>query len=130
MVSIFYELCKCGLILIVFFIVTAASFTATSSYQTVDNSNSYISNVIPDSTGDTQGFNYQYSNQFYNQYNNQYNNQYHNQYNNQYQYQYQQPETYYQPETTSFRPLLSIFKTASNLFNKPKPQVRIGTVFI
>lgn len=106
-----------------FFIVTAASFTSTTSYQSVDNANNYISNVIPDSTGDTQqGFNYQYSNQ--------YSNQFYNQYNNQYQYQYQQPETYYQPETTSFRPLLSIFKSASNLFNKPKPQVRIGTVYL
>ncbi|XP_030025578.2 venom allergen 5 [Manduca sexta] len=92
----------------------AASFT-TSSYQ--ENTNNYISNVIPDSTGDTQGFNYQYSNQFYNQFN------------NQYQYQYQQPTTFYQ-ETSTFRPLLSIFKTASNLFTKPKSQVRIGTVFV
>lgn len=92
-----------------------ASFTS-SSYQ--ENSNSYISNAIPDSTGETQTYNYQYRNQFYNQYN------------NQYQYQYQQPETYYQTETSSFRPLLSIFKTATNLFTKPKSQVRIGTVFV
>lgn len=95
----------------------AASFTSTSSYQT--DSNSYISNAIPDSTGDTHGFNYQYSNQY--------------QYNNQYQYQYQQPpvaDTYYQTESSSFRPLLSILKTASNIFAKSKPQVRIGTYYV
>ncbi|KAJ0178778.1 hypothetical protein K1T71_005553 [Dendrolimus kikuchii] len=95
----------------------AAGFTPTSSYQT--DAKSFISNAIPDSTGDTQGFNYQYSNQY--------------QYNNQYQYQYQQPtssNTYYQTETSTFRPLLSILKTATNLFTKPKAQIRIGTYYV
>ncbi|KAF9409499.1 hypothetical protein HW555_011154 [Spodoptera exigua] len=95
----------------------AASYTASSSYQTVDNSNSYISNAIPDSSAGTQGFNYQFSNQFYNQYN------------NQYQYRYQQPSTYYRQETSTFRPIISIINTASKLF-KTKPQVRIGTVYL
>ncbi|CAK1598805.1 unnamed protein product [Parnassius mnemosyne] len=95
----------------------SASYSATSTYQT-DNTNSYISNVIPDSTGDNQAYNYQFSNQYYNQYS------------NQYQLQYPQPTTLFQPQTSTFRPLLSIFKTASNLFNKPKPQVSISTVFI
>lgn len=103
--------------LIIILLVTAASFTATSSYQT--DSNSFISNAIPDSTGDTQGFNYQYSKQY--------------QFNNQYQYQYQQPassDSYYQTQTSTFRPLLSLFKTAANLFTKPKPQIRIGTYYV
>ncbi|XP_063824561.1 venom allergen 3-like [Ostrinia nubilalis] len=95
----------------------SGSYTASSSYQTVDNSNGYISNVIPDSTGDSH-YNYQYNNQYYNQFS------------NQYQYQYQQPDTYYRPETTTFRPLISIFKSASNLFSKSKPQVRFGTFYV
>ncbi|KAM3967221.1 venom allergen 5 [Aphomia sociella] len=94
----------------------SAGYGATSSYQ--DNTNSYISNVIPGSTGDTQAYNYQY----YNQYN--------NQYNNQYQYQYQQPQSYYSPVVSStFRPFISIFKRATNLLTKPKGQVRIGTAY-
>ncbi|XP_049870213.1 venom allergen 5-like [Pectinophora gossypiella] len=101
----------------------SASFTTSSSYQTVDNTNSYISNVIPDSN--TQ-YDFQFTNQYYNNYD--------NQYNNQYQYQYQQPETYYQTETTeasTFRPLISIFKTATNLFTKPKSGsgFRFGTLY-
>ncbi|XP_014367510.1 venom allergen 5 isoform X1 [Papilio machaon] len=95
----------------------AASFTSTSTYQNIENTNSYISNVIPDSTGDNQAYNYQYSNQYYNQYS------------KQYQVQYSQPTTFYQ-ETSTFRPLLNILKTASNLFTKPKPQVSISTVFV
>lgn len=92
----------------------AASYTASSSYQSVsDNNNGYISNAIPDSTDDSQTYNYH----FYKQYNNQ-----------QYDYQYQQPNTYYQTETSTFRPLISLFKTASNLFKKP--QVSIGTVYV
>lgn len=97
--------------------VTAASYTASTSYQTVDNSNSYISNTIPDSSAETQGFNYQFSNQYYNQYN------------NQYRYNYQQPSTYFRQETSTFRPIISIINTASKLF-KSKPQVRIGTVYL
>ncbi|KAL4707941.1 hypothetical protein ACJJTC_013732 [Scirpophaga incertulas] len=103
----------------------SSSYSATSSFQTVDNTNSYISNVIPESTGDSHAYNYQYNNQF--------NNQFSNQYYNQYQYQYQQPETYHtfhQPETSTFRPFISIFKTASNLFAKSKPQVRFGTLYV
>ncbi|GBP27462.1 Venom allergen 3 [Eumeta japonica] len=72
-----------------------------------------FSNVIPDSTGDSQ-YNYQYSNQFSNQFANQY----------QYQYQYNQPSTitYYdsQPQTSTLRPLLNLFNTATNFLNKPK----------
>ncbi|CAG9795124.1 unnamed protein product [Diatraea saccharalis] len=98
----------------------SASFTASSSFQTVDNTNSYISNVIPESTGDSQAYNYQYNNQFSNQYY------------NQYQYQYQQPETYhtYHTETSTFRPIISIFKTASNILSKSKPQVRFGSFYL
>ncbi|VVD01863.1 unnamed protein product [Leptidea sinapis] len=94
---------------------SAAGFTATSSYQVANNlnNNGFISNVIPDSTGDTQAFNYHF----------------YNQYDNEYQYQYQQPQTYYQTEATTFRPLISIFKTASNLFTKPKG-LRVGTVYL
>ncbi|CAG4914802.1 unnamed protein product [Colias eurytheme] len=44
-------------------------------------------------------------------------------------YQYQQPQTYYQTEASTFRPLISIFKTASNLFTKPK-SLRVGTVYL
>ncbi|XP_072939716.1 venom allergen 5-like [Epargyreus clarus] len=93
---------------------SSTTYTASTSYQTVDNGNTngYISNVIPESNADSQ-----------------YNYQFYNQYNNQYQYSYQQPQTYYQ-ETTTFRPLLSIFKTATNLFTKPKPHIRIGTVYV
>lgn len=96
----------------------SASYSSTSSYQSVDNTNNYISNVIPDSTGDTQGYNYQY-NQYYNQYNNQY----------QYQYQQQQPNSYYQTQSSTFRPIISLLNSASNLF-KPKSSVSIGTVFV
>ncbi|XP_061711300.1 venom allergen 5-like [Cydia pomonella] len=96
-----------------------SSFTASSSYQTVDNVN-----VIPDSTGNSQAFNYQFSNQ--------YSNQFSNQFSNQYQYQYQQP-TYYQTETqtSTYRPFISLFKSASNLFTQPKSRgFRFGTVYL
>ncbi|XP_045765571.1 venom allergen 3-like [Maniola jurtina] len=93
----------------------STSYTATSSYQTVDNNNGYISNVIPDSTVESPGFKFHFYKQF----------------DNQYQYQYQQPETFYQAETSTFRPLISILKTATNLFTKPKSQgFRIGNVFL
>ncbi|KAJ2952132.1 hypothetical protein O0L34_g4410 [Tuta absoluta] len=99
----------------------SASFTSSSSY--VDPTSSYISNVIPDTGSD---YGYHYSNNYYNQY--------------QYDYQqptYQQPETYYQTESTdlsgassTFRPLISIIKTASNLFTKPKSTgFRFGTIY-
>ncbi|CAG9559934.1 unnamed protein product [Danaus chrysippus] len=92
----------------------STSYTATSSYQNVDNNNGYISNVIPDSTAEAPGYNFQFFKQF----------------NNEYQYQYQPPRNYYQ-ETSTFRPFISIFKTASNLFTKPKSQgFRLGNVFL
>ncbi|CAK1546025.1 unnamed protein product [Leptosia nina] len=89
----------------------SATFTSTSNYV-ADNNNGFISNVIPDSTGDSPAFNYHF----------------YNQYNNDYQY-YQQPQTYYKTEASTFRPLISIFKTASNLFAKPKA-LRVGTVYL
>lgn len=95
----------------------SASYTATSSYQTVDNlnTNGFISNAIPDSTVEAPGYNFQFYKQF----------------NNQYQYHYQQPRSFYHAETSTFRPLISIFKTASNLFAKPKSSgFRIGTVYV
>ncbi|XP_034829894.1 venom allergen 3-like [Maniola hyperantus] len=93
----------------------STSYTATSSYQAVDNNNGYISNAIPDSTVESPGFKFHFYKQF----------------DNQYQYQYQQPDTFYQAETSTFRPLISILKTASNLFTKPKSQgFRIGNVFL
>ncbi|CAH0725316.1 unnamed protein product, partial [Brenthis ino] len=95
----------------------SAGFRDTSSYQPVDNvnSNGFISNVIPDSTVESPGFNFQFYKQF----------------NNQYQYQYPQPDPYYQAQTSTFRPFISIFKTASNLFTKPKTaSFRIGTVYV
>lgn len=97
--------------------VSATSYTATSSYQTVDNvnSNGFISNVIPDSTVEAPGFKLHF----------------YKQYDNQYQYQYNQPQTFYQAETSTFRPLISLFKTASNLFAKPKTQgFRLGNVYV
>lgn len=99
------------------FLLAAASYTATSSYQTVDNlnTNGFISNAIPDSTVEAPGYNFQFYKQF----------------NNQYQYHYQQPRAFYHAETSTFRPLISIFKTASNLFAKPKSTgFRIGTVYV
>lgn len=106
----------------------STSFTATSSYHTVDNgnSNNFISNVIPESTGDSQ-YNYQFSNQFSNDFSNQY------QYN--YRNSFEQPSSnpYYSAPTPSstFRPFISIFKTASDLFTKPKSTgFRFGTLYL
>lgn len=110
-----YQIFLINWLSIIAFTAATTSYTASSSYQ---SDNNYISNVIPDSNTD---YNYQFNNQYYNQYE------------NQYQYQYQQPSTYYKTETTeasTFRPLISIFKTATNLFSKPKSSgFRFGTVY-
>ncbi|CAG9133132.1 hypothetical protein JYU34_006839 [Plutella xylostella] len=119
---------------------SSTSYTASSSYQTVDNTNTngynIISNVIPESTGDSnyKHYNYQYNTQYHNQYDNQYHNQYDNQYQVQYQNSYQQPQPVYHQAvspTTTYRPFISIFKTASDLFTKPKATgFRFGTLYL